>query len=188
MAPSSENAREMALPIPLPPPVIIATLSFNLSNPRFITLPFLLSGRLYDNPYRFQAVKETIRPPDGNMATLYGCRIFSITPRFWLQPRPVRIFGCHGENLGMIESRQVPMVMKQGVAHPPACCPDVTRAMHPVGIGFRGWRRADMKMDIASMGMLDYSPIDKTGALMCSDDRLWMNATVYFGKVVDTFA
>jgi hypothetical protein len=44
-----------------------------------------------------------------------------------------------------------------------------------------------MKMDIASVGMLDYSSVDETGALMHSDDRLRMNTTVYFGKVVDTF-
>lgn len=44
-----------------------------------------------------------------------------------------------------------------------------------------------MKMDVAGVGMVDYSFVDKTGALMLSDDCLWMNATVYFGKVVDTF-
>ncbi len=43
-----------------------------------------------------------------------------------------------------------------------------------------------MEMDIASVGMLDYSSVDKTGALMRTHDRLWMNASVYSGKVVDT--
>jgi hypothetical protein len=110
------------------------------------------------------------------------------TPRLWLQPGPVRIFGRHGTNLGMIKGCQVPLVVKQGIAHAPACLSDVARTMHPVRIAFGVWRRTDVKMNIAGVGMLDDPAVDKAGALMCSDDRLWMNATVYFVKIVNSIA
>jgi hypothetical protein len=55
----------------------------------------------------------------------------------------------------MVEDCQVPSVMKQSVTHKPCCRSDVTRAMHPVRIGFVVRRSADMKMNVASVGMLN---------------------------------
>ena len=143
----------------------------------------------------FGSIPPSPRPlPSGERGRVRGANLKEfnafvlVTPRLWLQPGPVRIFGRYGTNLGMIKGCQVPLVMKQRVAHTPACPSDVARTMHPIRIGFGVWRRTNMEMNIAGVGMLDYPAVDKAGALMRSDDRLWMNATVYFGKVVDTFA
>ena len=49
-------------------------------------------------------------------------------------------------------------------------------------------RRTDMKMNVAGVGMIDYAPVEKVGALMRSDSRLGMDPAVYTGKIVDTIA
>jgi len=114
--------------------------------------------------------------------------VISIAPGFRTQAWPARILRCHSENLRMVEGREVPPVMKHGIAYAPGCCSDVTGAMEPVRVGLGMGRRTNMKMDVAGVGMLYDPAVDSAGALMRSDDRLGMNAAVYTGKVVNTIA
>ena len=78
--------------------------------------------------------------------------------------------------------------MDEGIANAERCRSDVARAMHPVRIGLSVGRRTNMEMDIAGVGMLDDPTIDQAGALMRSDDRLWMDAEMQGIEVIHSIA
>ena len=85
----------------------------------------------------------------------------------------------------MIEDRQSSSIMKQGIPHLPGGRSDITRAMHPVRILFGGSRRSNVKVDVAGIGMIDDTPVEKAWALVRPDDRLRMDPGVNSGKVID---
>ena len=88
----------------------------------------------------------------------------------------------------MIEDRQSASIMKQGIAHLPSRCSDITRTMHPVRILFGGSRRSNVKVDVAGIGMIDDTPVEEAWALMRPDNRLRVDPGVNGRKVVDPVA
>jgi len=104
------------------------------------------------------------------------------------QSRPSWIACRHSSYRSGVEHGKSASIVDECASNPEGGLPHVAGDMRPVGMAGRGFRRANVHMQIGAVRVLDQSSVEDGGTLVGGDLRLRMDAEVECVKVVDAIA